>query len=71
MASIQDTSSDAAKPRDRDEPASATDDLVYECYCGLGPACPIFMLMTAEQRTACTRDKRRMAQSYYRNGVDW
>jgi hypothetical protein len=42
----------------------------YECYCGLGPACPVFLLMTPEERTACTRDKRRTAQSFYRNGVD-
>ena len=41
----------------------------YECYCGLGPACPLFRTMTPEQRVCCTRDKRQQAQSWYRNGV--
>lgn len=71
MQKLPNTSSDVASRADAVDPPPATDDLVYECYCGLGPACPIFGLMNAEQRTACTRDKRRSAQSYYRNGLDW
>jgi hypothetical protein len=61
---------DAATHRDRPEPAStasATDE--YECYCGLGPACPLFRMMTPPQREDCTRDKRRTAQAYYRSVI--
>jgi hypothetical protein len=42
---------------------------VVDCYCGLGAACECFRLMTPEERAACTRDKRAVAQSFYRNGL--
>jgi hypothetical protein len=59
-----DSSETLAESTTRDPPE-------YECYCGLGPACPIFGQMTAEQQQECTRDKRRTAQQYYRNGIGW
>ena len=63
---------DAASRVDCSDPARATSEpQAYECYCGLGPACPIFGQMTTEQQQECTRDKRRMAQQYYRNGIGW
>jgi hypothetical protein len=40
-----------------------------ECYCGLGPACPLYMGMTPEQREACSTDKRVTAQSMFRRGA--
>ncbi len=61
---------DAASLGDRTDPAAMTrEPPPFECYCGLGPACPIFWLMTPQQRDDCTRDKRRTAQAYYRNGI--
>jgi hypothetical protein len=42
-----------------------------ECYCGLGPDCPMFRVMTPEQRVECSLDMRRTAQSYYKNGMGW
>lgn len=50
--------------------ASAKDDSgEFECYCGLGPNCELFRLMTPAERAECTRDKRAMAQSFYRSGL--
>jgi hypothetical protein len=50
--------------------ASANDDTgAYACYCGLGPDCELFRLMTPAERAECTRDKRATAQSYYRSGL--
>ena len=64
------STSDSPSHGDRFDPASKTGEPPpFECYCGLGPACPIFRLMTPEQRDDCTRDKRRTAQAYYRNGI--
>jgi hypothetical protein len=64
--------SDAASSGGGPDAASTTRDPPdWECYCGLGPACPIFHLMTPQQRDECTRDKRRTAQAYYRNGIGW
>jgi hypothetical protein len=64
--------SDDALGGDHSELASTTRDArEWECYCGLGPACAIFHLMTSEQQAACSRDKRRTAQTYYRNGIGW
>lgn len=64
--------SGAASTTDCADPVSTTlDASTYECYCGLGPACPIFGQMTKEQQEACTQDKRRIAQQYYRNGIGW
>ena len=64
------STSDAESHGDCIDPAaSMREPPPFECYCGLGPACPIFRLMTPEQRDDCTRDKRRTAQAYYRNGI--
>jgi uncharacterized protein with FMN-binding domain len=49
------------------EPESAA----FECYCGIDAACPVFRLMTPQQRVNCSRDKRQTAQAYYRDGVRW
>ncbi len=45
------------------------DAMEYDCYCGLGPACPVFRQMNPAQRAACTRDKRQTAQWFYMNGM--
>ena len=42
---------------------------VEECYCGLGPACPLWRQMTPEQRTACSLDQRATAQRLWINGM--
>jgi hypothetical protein len=64
--------SDAVSSGGGPDAASTTrDPLAWECYCGLGPACPIFDQMTPQQQAACSLDKRRTAQSYYRNGIGW
>lgn len=39
-----------------------------ECYCGLGPECGMFRIMTPAQRTQCSEDMRRTAQYAYKNG---
>lgn len=63
---------DAGSSADRLMPASTMrESPAFECYCGLGPACPLFRLMTPPQRADCTRDKRRTAQAFYRNGLGW
>jgi hypothetical protein len=64
---------DAASQRESLGLAETTENEpgTYECYCGLGPACPIFGKMTDQQRHDCTEDKRRTAQQYYRNGIGW
>lgn len=41
----------------------------FECYCGLGPACPLFRQMTPEQRSQCSQDKRQTEQYYWKNGM--
>lgn len=42
---------------------------VEECYCGLGPACPLWRQMTAQQRTECSLDQRATAQRLWINGM--
>ena len=42
---------------------------VAECYCGLGPACPVWRQMTPAQRTACSLDMRATAQRLWINGM--
>ena len=42
----------------------------FECYCGLGTACPAFRQMTAAQREICSRDHRQTAQWMYINGME-
>lgn len=43
--------------------------LVSECYCGLGPACPLWRQFTPAQRVACSLDKRATAQALWMNGM--
>jgi hypothetical protein len=52
-----------------DPPRALADETPFECYCGLGPACPMFRQMSAAQRADCTRDKRQTAQWMYVNGM--
>lgn len=42
---------------------------VKECYCGLGPACPLWRQFTPVQRTACSLDRRAVAQALWMNGM--
>ena len=42
---------------------------VRECYCGLGPACPIWLDMSPAERKACSSDKRASAQLLWKHGV--
>lgn len=42
---------------------------VKECYCGLGPACPLWRQLTTAQRAACSLDKRAVAQAQWMNGM--
>jgi hypothetical protein len=42
---------------------------VEQCYCGLGPACPLWRQMSAEQRVECSDDKRLTAQRYWKGGM--
>jgi hypothetical protein len=39
------------------------------CYCGLGPDCAMFRVMTPAQRAECAADMRRTMQAYYKNGM--
>ena len=42
---------------------------VEACYCGLGPACPLWRQMTPEERVACSLDQRATAQRFWLNGM--
>jgi hypothetical protein len=42
---------------------------VLACYCGLGPACPIWNEMSPAERKACSSDKRASAQLLWKHGV--
>ena len=44
-------------------------EAVRQCYCGWGPACPLWRMMTQEQRRDCSLDKRLVAQRLWRNGM--
>lgn len=48
-----------------------TDDSVlpYECYCGLGPGCPLWDQTTPEERVACSADERMTAQYFWRHWI--
>lgn len=51
------------------ERIAALRQAVRECYCGLGPACPLWRQFTPEQRVACSLDKRAVAQAQWMNGM--
>lgn len=42
---------------------------VSECYCGLGPSCPLWRAYTPAQRAACAQDQRATAQARWMNGM--
>lgn len=44
-------------------------DAVRACYCGLGPACPLWREMTPDERADCSADKRLYAQRFWKNGM--
>ena len=58
---------DPARPRL--EQIAELREAVLACYCGLGPACPLWRQMTPEQRTDCSADKRLVAQRAWKNGM--
>jgi hypothetical protein len=53
----------------KDMGVAALRQAVKECYCGLGPACPLWRQFTPEQRAACSLDKRAVAQAFWMNGL--
>jgi len=55
--------------RPKAEQIEALRRAVQECYCGLGPACPLWRQMTPEERTACSLDQRATAQRFWINGM--
>ena len=44
-------------------------EAVLACYCGLGPACPVWRQMTPEQRRDCSVSRRLAAQRNWKNGM--
>lgn len=55
--------------RSRAEQIAELREAVKACYCGLGPACHLWRVMTAEERAICSRDKRLTAQRLWKNGM--
>ena len=51
------------------EQISALRQAVKECYCGYGPACPLWRQMTPVERAACSRDKRAYTQLLWKTGM--
>lgn len=51
------------------EQIAALRKAVKECYCGLGPACPVWSQMSPEERETCSRDKRAYAELLWKHGV--
>lgn len=64
-----DVSTEVKPVRTRAEEIAALRRAVQECYCGLGPACSRWHLLTAEQRVECSLDHRLTAQRYWKNGM--
>lgn len=58
---------DPARPRA--EQIAELREAVLACYCGLGPACPLWRQMTPDERAECSRDKRLVAQRLWKNGL--
>lgn len=69
MANIAGLASVIDPTRPRWEQIEELRQAVQECYCGLGPACPLWRQMTPEQRTDCSLDKRLVAQRLWKNGI--
>lgn len=55
--------------RPRAEQIAELREAVLACYCGLGPACPLWRQMTPEERADCSADKRLVAQRAWKNGM--
>jgi len=55
--------------RSRTEQIAELRTAVQECYCGLGPACPVWRELTPDQRSECSADKRLVAQRLWKNGM--
>ena len=69
MANVAGLASVIDPARPRAEQIAELRQAVRECYCGLGPACPLWRQMTPEQRTECSADKRLFAQRLWKNGL--
>lgn len=69
LANVAGLASVIAPTRPRKEQIEELRRAVRECYCGLGPACPLWRQMTPEQRADCSADKRLVAQRLWKNGV--
>jgi hypothetical protein len=55
--------------RPQAEQIAALRQAVEECYCGLGPACHLWTVMSPDQRVECSIDKRVSAQRFWRTGM--
>lgn len=55
--------------RPKAEQIAELQDALRACYCGLGPACPLWRQMTPEERRLCSDDKRLYAQRLWKNGM--
>lgn len=69
MANVAGLASVIDPSRPRMEQIEELKRAVKECYCGLGPACPLWRQMTPEQRADCSADKRLVAQRLWKNGL--
>ena len=55
--------------RSRAEQIAELREAVKACYCGLGPACPVWRIMTPAERADCSAGKRLAGQRLWKNGM--
>jgi hypothetical protein len=67
MSAISERVIDPTRPKS--EQIALLREAVSACYCGLGPACPLWREMTPGQRDDCSADKRLYAQRFWKNGL--
>jgi hypothetical protein len=67
MQASQESAAQGVRPSS--EQTAALRPAVRECYCGWGPACPLWNQYSPEQRVACSLDKRAVAQAQWMNGM--
>lgn len=67
MATISASVIDPTRPKA--EQIEELREAVKACYCGLGPACPLWREMTPDERVDCSNDKRLYAQRFFKNGM--
>ena len=67
MANVAGLGSVIDPSRPRMDQIAELREAVLACYCGLGPACPLWRQMTPEQRTDCSLDKRLSAQRLWKH----